>query len=202
MIKSRRIEGETAILTIPSKGVDYEVLIDAVDLERVLQYTWNIFRRLYTSYVRTNVRKPDGTQTVLLLHRFLTDAPPELEVDHIFHDGLDNRKSQLRVVTKSMNGLNRRGPDSDSSSGYRGVTWREGEKKWQAQVRVAGRLCQLGLYLSAQEAGIVAAAFRALLEAQGITTAAEASLYARAFRAAYRAAKLRDAVLLDGERAA
>lgn len=62
----------------------------------------------------------------LLLHRWLTNAPDGLHVDHINHDGLDNRMSNLRVVSQSKNSANQRNDGSRNKHGYRGVHFMRG----------------------------------------------------------------------------
>lgn len=42
------------------------------------------------------------------LHRFIMNPPAWLEVDHINHDSLDNRKSNLRIVCRHENCTNRK----------------------------------------------------------------------------------------------
>jgi len=49
------------------------------------------------------------------------DAPDGMTVDHRFHNKLDNRKSQLQLVTQKVNNENREGADRDSVTGIRGV---------------------------------------------------------------------------------
>jgi len=82
--------------------------IDADDLERVRECYWNTgepFVRggLANFYVKG---RPEGQPTHL--HRWLLAPAPELVVDHINGDGLDNRRSvNLRAVSRSVNGRNR-----------------------------------------------------------------------------------------------
>ncbi|MBQ2348402.1 MAG: HNH endonuclease, partial [Clostridia bacterium] len=40
------------------------------------------------------------------LHRFLMNPTSREEVDHINHNTLDNRKSNLRIVTTAQNQMN------------------------------------------------------------------------------------------------
>lgn len=76
-----------------------ETLIDLEDLERVLRYKW----RLSTgNYVR------GGKGNFDWLHRFIMNCPKDMEVDHIEHNTLDNRKHKLRICTHKENCNNRR----------------------------------------------------------------------------------------------
>ncbi len=77
--------------------------------------------------------------------------PPEgYEVDHINHDGLDNRRCNLRLATRANNCHNQR--SFKGSSKYKGV-WRVGEK-WAACIRVDGRSKRLGTFVSEKEAAL------------------------------------------------
>ena len=60
-------------------------------------------------------------------------------IDHINHDGLDNRKENLRLVSQTENLANARLADNNTS-GYRGVIRYRG--KWKAQVKYHQRLMQ------------------------------------------------------------
>jgi hypothetical protein len=73
---------------------------------------------------------------------------------------LDNRRANLRLCTPQGNSENR-GPTRSSRSGVRGVSWHAGVGKWQATVWLRGRSYYLGIFDSVEEAGAVAAAFRA-----------------------------------------
>jgi HNH endonuclease len=53
------------------------------------------------------------------MHRMIMGFPKGLEIDHINHNGLDNRRENLRVVTKQQNAMNRNDPKN--TSGYKGV---------------------------------------------------------------------------------
>lgn len=56
----------------------------------------------------------------ILMHRLVANAPDGLEVDHINGIGLDNRRSNLRLVTRKQGLANRRIFKSNKS-GFKGV---------------------------------------------------------------------------------
>ena len=47
----------------------------------------------------------DG-DTTIKLHRYLTNCPKNMEVDHINHNTLDNRQENLRICTSIINKQN------------------------------------------------------------------------------------------------
>lgn len=59
-----------------------------------------------------------ATQAKLPLHRFICPPKYNYIVDHINHNPLDNRKSNLRLVTRQQSRMNSR---SKNSTGYMGV---------------------------------------------------------------------------------
>jgi hypothetical protein len=65
-------------------------------------------------------------------HRIILNAPPELLVDHINHDTLDNRRANLRLCTRSQNMWNRK--RRTGTSKYKGVYWRPDRQKWRTQI--------------------------------------------------------------------
>lgn len=89
--------------------------------------------------------------TSLMLSRFVVDAPRGLVVDHINHDTMDNRKENLRVIEPSENSMNRVGPNKNSVSGYRNVSWMNG--KWCVQLQINGVNSVLGTFDDVDEAG-------------------------------------------------
>jgi hypothetical protein len=72
-----------------------------------------------------------------------------LLVDHISMDRLDNRRSNLRLVTKSQNGFNRRA-SRGSQSPYKGI--RRDGKAWQARIMCDGKSFQIGNFSDEAEA--------------------------------------------------
>ena len=76
---------------------------------------------------------------------------PELEIDHIDGNGLNNSWSNLREVTRTENNRNKR-LCNNNTSGVTGVHWFKASKKWQAQIRYEGKSVHLGYFKYKEEA--------------------------------------------------
>jgi len=85
------------------------------------------------------------------MHRLLANTPPHLFCDHINHNGLDNRKQNLRNCTKAQNNRNKR-PHRNSTSEYKGVHWNKDHKKWTARIYAHGKAIHLGHFNDEKEA--------------------------------------------------
>ena len=95
-------------LLIKSKGKIYECLIDKEDYDNVGQYTWCDNG---DGYIRT-----DYKQKKIKIHRFLLNPPANMMVDHINRNKLDNRRSNLRLATRSQNSMNRKIQNNNKST--------------------------------------------------------------------------------------
>ncbi|MBA7676314.1 hypothetical protein ES703_84555 [subsurface metagenome] len=81
------------------------------------------------------------------MHRLVLKIPPYIFVDHINHNGLDNRKANLRPATRAQNGQNRvKFKNRIYGSKFKGVTWNRKYKNWQVQIQVNGKLTFLGRF--------------------------------------------------------
>lgn len=86
---------------------------------------------------------------IWLLH---TGAWPANEIDHINGDVTDNRASNLRDVSHSVNLHNRSGCTVRSASGVVGVTLCKKTSRWRADIRVNGKCFNLGRFDSLADA--------------------------------------------------
>lgn len=76
------------------------------------------------------------------------------EVDHVEHgtlDFIDNRKSNLRLVTHSQNVTNQ-SLRSDNTSGVRGVSYNSRRGKWVAYIKTDGVFNYLGVFIEKEHA--------------------------------------------------
>lgn len=94
-------------IAVKRNGCIFRVLLDLGDFDRLKLMNWNIGdshpckgRRKY--YVRHS-KKINGKTKYFYLHRLIMKPPVGMVVDHINGNGLDNRRCNLRVVTKSEN---------------------------------------------------------------------------------------------------
>lgn len=78
-------------------------------------------------------------------------SEPEGPIDHIDGDGLNNRLSNLRVVTAQQNQQNQ-AKRVDNKSGVTGVFYRADRGKWMASIRVNGKSQNIGHFDSMQDA--------------------------------------------------
>jgi len=116
-------------------------LVDDEDFELAMQYTWHINTH---GYAMAN-KQCRNKMTRFLLHRLVMRAPSDKMVDHINHDRLDNRKSNLRLCSRAENMANQRLLDANTS-GYKGVCWETRTKKWKVQISVNGITRHLGRF--------------------------------------------------------
>mgnify|MGYP001603275765 CR=1 FL=1 len=82
--------------------------IDKRDIPLVCQYHWTFQGKARCRYVYSS----SGPGPRILLHRLILNAKPGQIVDHKNGNSLDNRRSNLRIVTHSENQKNRN-PKSD-----------------------------------------------------------------------------------------
>lgn len=120
---SYRIENGVAYIACQniSGEVVAEAIIDETDLERVLavgRWFGNWHAQSQSFYVKAKKGR-------LLLHRFVINASSGTVVDHVNHNTLDCRKSNLRAGTHAQNMQNRK-THSNSKSGVRGGVLEEG----------------------------------------------------------------------------
>lgn len=117
-------------------------LIDKEDYPKLAGYHWIC----HCGYARAAEYDPKtkNNKTVHMSHLILP-CPPGLEVDHINRDKLDNRKVNLRLVTRSQNCANR-GSFKNSKSKYKGVRWNKKMGLWEAAIRKDGVITTIGAF--------------------------------------------------------
>ena len=96
-------------------------LVDVEDFEWVSKFKWHAHKRGRTWYARRAASgKTEFMHRTILAHH--GDGLIAGEVDHISGDGLDNRKSNLQVISHAEN-IQKARIQVNNRSGYRGVSW-------------------------------------------------------------------------------
>lgn len=89
------------------------------------------------------------------LHRlawfFVHGSLPEMRVDHIDGDTLNNRIANLRLATHAQN-LGNSKRRKDNTSGFKGVSADRSGARWRAQIKRNGRIAHLGTFDTPEEA--------------------------------------------------
>jgi hypothetical protein len=136
------IEGATA--KIPLGNRDKFALVDVEDVDKIRHRGWFCNAQGYAS------AKILGEHT--LMHRLVMNAESGTELDHINHDKLDNRKENLRFVTRSQNLYNSK--PRKSNTGIKGVHKIEREtcSKYHAYIAFDNKQVSLGFYDTLEEA--------------------------------------------------
>lgn len=111
-----------------------EILIDKEDYNKICDNKW---------FVSNGYCCDNRGQS---LHRKIMNAKKGQIIDHINGNKLDNRKNNLRFVTKSQNGQNRR---------CKGITYDKQRKKWCVNIVVNKKKYYLGRYKTEEEALLV-----------------------------------------------
>lgn len=130
-----------------SKGM--VTIVSDEDYEYVNAFKWSANESGKRSYA---IRQFNGRG--LYLHRFLLSPPPHLVVDHINGDGLDNRRENLRIVTRFENMQNtthKRAYGGISGLRYCPTKYHD---RWEAFYHLGKKRFSLGYFFSIEEAVI------------------------------------------------
>lgn len=136
-------------LQIPLTQNKY-ALIDAEDFDLVSGWTWSACKYGRTFYAKCSVRVA-GKQTSVKMHRLIMSADEGEAVDHINGDGLDNRRCNLRLASKSQNGQNQANCRTHSSR-FKGVSWDKQTGRWRSKIQCDGMTFHIGRFHSEIEA--------------------------------------------------
>ncbi|MEC1778419.1 HNH endonuclease [Schinkia azotoformans] len=134
-----RYKGEKKIFTIS---------ISKLDKMRNHEGSWfgGLDRNSGKIYIYSKLKRENGKQKSILLHRFLTDCPKGLVVDHINGNTLNNTDENIRVCTVGQNNQNLTKLRKDNKAGFRGVSWNSRHGKWYSSIKLNGKTKHLGSF--------------------------------------------------------
>jgi hypothetical protein len=141
-----KVEGNVAYVLLAGGQT---AVIDAEDAHLVAGIKWRPMPSRRVVYVRAHVPAPGGGWRSVSMHRFLLGEPKLGVIDHIDGDGLNNRKSNLRICSNAENSRNQRKP-KNNTSGAKGVSRIRG--RWQARIKLDGKSIFLGIFNTVEDA--------------------------------------------------
>jgi hypothetical protein len=124
--------------------------IDLEDVDRCKPFVWGI-RRCRNKEESQKEFYYAGNGKVGFLHGYLSGKKKGYLTDHKNLDTLDNRRDNLRVVSRSQNSMNR-GMQSNNMSGHIGVAWNKKTEKWASFITKDKRRKHLGYYTDINDA--------------------------------------------------
>jgi len=135
-------------------------MVDDIDYDYLMGFKWqarHIKRKIVpeTYYAKGHIARIHGKNIHSYMHILILDricgenTDPEIVSDHINHNGLDNRRKNLRRVSKSVNTHN---SWPMGKSKYKGVSQFKG--KWQAVVWKDNEYTYCGRYDTEIEAAL------------------------------------------------
>ena len=141
------------------------------DLKHSLDYNpetggfcWKVAvgKRVRVGSIAGNIGKSDGRLRIRFqgknyqAHRLawlLTHGKwPDGMIDHLDGNPLNNRISNLRDVSSSVNSQNQRKAQANNVTGFLGVYFHKRANKFLAQISLSGKNIYLGLFQTAEEA--------------------------------------------------
>jgi hypothetical protein len=130
------VKGKIAFVDLYNKNCEViaQAIIDTEDIPKIKYTKWKLSG---SGYAMNTPKFKGGSK-----HMSRVILGVDTFVDHINHNTLDNRKKNLRVVSKSQNQMN---------VNYRGVDNR-GDGRWIARIKKNGKMVYLGTYVFEEEA--------------------------------------------------
>lgn len=124
-----------------------KALIDLDDVDKVKNIKWH-----RSDLQRSTYYCISNNSEWRRIHRLIMGVTDkDIVVDHINHNGLDNRKSNLRICTSGQNTCNCL-TSKNNKSGHKGVYWSKERNKWCAQISINNKTKGLGRYDTIEEA--------------------------------------------------
>ena len=114
-------------------------LVDDEDFEVLNKFSWYLIKSGYVCH------HPIGKNPIYL-HRQIMHPKFKQEIDHINHNKLDNRRSNLRICNRLQNQRNVKQNRKHKTSFYRGVSWTKERQKWTANININNKRKNLGYY--------------------------------------------------------
>lgn len=123
-------------------------IVDDEDFDYLGRWKWHCNAQGYATRSSRNI---GGKKGVIYMHRVVNKTKAGFVTDHINRNKLDNRKLNLRTLTRGKNQWNR-GLPKNNTSGFLGVKWYRAQKLWEASIKVNYRPIWLGRFKKKSDA--------------------------------------------------
>ena len=124
-IKFNKFEINGDVIIVELSNTKNKMVCDVSDWNKLKEYCW---------YENTNGY---ARSRIGYFHKVVCEVEYPFIVDHINRNKLDNRRMNLRKVTRQQNALN-----TDAT----GISWNKNAKKWSASIMIDGKHVHLGLF--------------------------------------------------------
>lgn len=125
--------------------------VDDDDYDELMRYKWHVVtpnaNKIYAT--RNQYHTETQTQTMVYLHRQIMNTPANKLTDHRDGNGLNNQRSNLRIVTHSQNALHCHAVTG--AVPYRGVH-KSSRNTFTAHFMICGKIKYLGSWSIAEDA--------------------------------------------------
>lgn len=150
-----QIDGEPCRFLPLTKGM-YSI-VDAGFYDHLMQWRWSVLEcknKTIAYYALRHANKSDlGSRENIFMHQQIMSAGV-MEVDHKNRNGLDNRRSNLRLCTQSQNIGNTR-VRKNTKTGFKGVSPQSLGSKFVAKINIDNVQTYLGSFDTPEEAAHV-----------------------------------------------
>lgn len=154
MKNNYQIQGLVTHIQSTGKNSDLYFTIDTAMIKKIELYTWRIEDRSNGYHAVVSGIFRNGKKIAFSLSRFLLDFPVGKHVDHIDRNPLNNRLSNLRVVSALENSQNATKHNRQTTSKYKGVCFHKSKKLWFAYINVNKKRHNIGYFKNEIDAAI------------------------------------------------
>lgn len=128
-------------------------IVDDIDYHYLISWDWQHDKN--TEHIKRCYMK-DNKVITILMHRIIAERMgldiENLQVDHKDLNPLNNQRSNLRVATRSQNGMNQRVQNRNKTSKYKGIYYHNQNPTWVAQIKLNKKHHYLGCFKDEKQA--------------------------------------------------
>lgn len=131
-------------------GKGFFSIIDLDDLSTIGKYKWRSkYNKSNDTFTAVTSFRNNGKVETIIMHRLIMDAPKGMVVNHINHDTLDNRKSNLRLCNYCDSSATMKLTNKKT----KGIYWRKNKGYFEVRLMRKGKIVYLGHRKTELEAG-------------------------------------------------